>query len=84
MQEAIDEAQAPAAPFPLIRATLGNKFLVVNASTWGVAALGCWAAFRTGWNDLYPVSLALAAVVHFAVKVAVEVIELVAETLMPR
>ena len=84
MNQVFDNAQEPPAPFPLIRAVLRNKRLVVNVSTAAVAAVGFWAAYRTGVPDLYPLSVAMAAAIHLVLKVAVEVIELVAETLMPR
>lgn len=84
MNQIVEDAQAPAAPFPLIRTVLKNKRLVVNGGAIAVAALGFWAAYRSGVVDLYPVSLALAAALHLVLRVAVEVIELVAETLMPR
>lgn len=83
MNDALEEAHAPQ-PFPMIRTLLKNRRLVIAGGTAGVALLGFWAAFRTGVADLYVVSLLLAGAAHFVLKVAVEVIELVAETLMPR
>lgn len=76
--------QEAAAPFPQIRSVLKHKRRIVGAASAGVAALGIWLAWRTGVVELYAIALVLAAAVHMAMKVAVEVIELVAETLMPR
>ncbi|HEY9280150.1 MAG TPA: hypothetical protein VIP51_08760 [Eoetvoesiella sp.] len=76
--------ESPPAPFPLIRRLLSHKKSVINAGTAGTVALVAWAAFRTGFIDLYPVAVVLGVVVYFLLRVAVEVIELVAETLMPR
>lgn len=84
MQQVSDSmAQAPA-PFPVIRATLKNKNLVVRSGSAAVAVLGFWLAFRTGFVELYPMAIALAFAVNLILKAALEVVELVAETLMPR
>jgi hypothetical protein len=63
---------------------LRNRLLVVRGGAAAVALLGFWLAFRSGIVDLYPVAIVLAFAAHMVLKVAVEVIELVAETLMPR
>lgn len=84
MNPVFDDARSAPAPFPLIRAVLKNKRLVINGAAVAAAALGSWAAHRSGVVDLYPVSMVLAAALHLVLRVAVELIELVAETLMPR
>ena len=84
MQQISDSMAEAPAPFPVIQATLKNKNLVVRSGSAVVAVLGFWLAFRTGFVELYPMAVALAVAVNLALKAAVEVVELVAETLMPR
>lgn len=84
MQQVSDSMAEAPAPFPVIRATLKNKSLIVRLGSAAVALLGSWLAFRTGFAELYPVAIALAFAVNLILKVALEVVELVAETLMPR
>lgn len=76
--------QEAAAPFPRIRFVLRNKRRIAGIATGGAALLGIWLAVRTGIVDFYALALLLAAAVHMVTNVAIEVIELVAETLMPR
>jgi hypothetical protein len=84
MQDAFEQTQEAPVPFPVIRGMLKNKLLVVRGGAGAVAVLGFWLAFRTGVVDFYPVAIVLAIAVHMVLNVAVEVVELVAETLMPR
>ncbi|SAI74470.1 Uncharacterised protein [Bordetella ansorpii] len=80
---ATTESQA-SVPFPLIRALIRQKHIVVLLATLGVLLIGWWVAFRTGLVDGYVISAILAAATYFVIRVLVEVVELVAETLMPR
>ncbi|MGI4816028.1 MAG: hypothetical protein ACRYG5_20075 [Janthinobacterium lividum] len=84
MYDPSGQAAEPPAPFPVIRGLLARKKLVLYGGAIGVALLGFWLAFRTGFVELYPIAIVLAFVTYFVLQVAVEVVELVAETLMPR
>jgi hypothetical protein len=84
MQQAFYSMAGAPAPFPVIRATLKNKRLVGLSGAVGMGALVAWLAFRTGFVELYPIAIVLGFAAHRLLKVALEVIELVAETLMPR
>lgn len=78
---------APAAPdtrFPAIRTLLAQRRLIVNGGALAVAVLIAWAGWRWSVPELH-VAAALAGVaVHFILRVAIEVVSLVAETLMPQ
>ncbi len=84
MQQVSDPVAEMPEPFPVIRATLKNKNLVVRSGSAAVAVLGFWLAIRTGFVEIYPMAIALAFAVNLILKAALEVVELVAETLMPR
>ena len=84
MSESKELAGDPPAPFPVIRGMLRHKQGIPFGGAGAVAALGCWLGYRTGAVDLYPIAVLLALAVFFMLRVAVEVVELVAETLMPR
>lgn len=43
-----------------------------------------WLAWRTGWPEILLAAPFAAWVLHFIVRVAVDVVSLVADTLMPR
>jgi hypothetical protein len=49
-----------------------------------VLGLLVWLALRTGWIELSALAVAAAVAVHFVTRVAIDVVSLVAETLMPR
>ncbi|GAA4333031.1 hypothetical protein GCM10023144_23800 [Pigmentiphaga soli] len=72
------------APYPVIRALLARKRRIPPAGGIAAVLLGCWLGWRTGFAELYPIAVLLGAAAYFALKVAVEVVELVADTLMPR
>lgn len=84
MTDKLEQAGEPPAPFPVIRATLRHKRAIPAGGAAGVAVLVGWLAYRTGLVDLYPIALILAVAAYLALRVALEVVELVAETLMPR
>jgi hypothetical protein len=74
----------PAAPYPVIRGLIRHKRAVTAGGAAVIAALGCWLALRTGFVELYAVALLVGAASYVVLLAAVEVVELVAETLMPR
>ena len=84
MSDLYTAAQEAPAPFPMIRGLLARKRWISLCGSLGVLLLGGWLAWRTGFAELMPIALVLAGVAHLVLRVAIEVVELVAETLMPR
>jgi hypothetical protein len=82
--EQIDDSQCAPVHFPVIRGLLKRKQVVTRGVGLSVVLLGGWLGFRTGFIELYPIALLLGAFAYFVMCVAIEVVELVAETLMPR
>lgn len=80
----VSETVVPEPPFPAIALVLRHsRTILVGAS--GIAlALLLWLALRTGWLELVVFAPLAAFAVHFVLRVAIEVVSLVAETLMPR
>jgi hypothetical protein len=74
----------PAAPYPTLRAVISNKRLVTSIGAAAAFALGCWLAYRTGLVEIYAFAVFAAVAVHWISTAAIEVVELVADTLMPR
>lgn len=70
--------------FAAIKSLLKHKALVVWVGTIGIALVMIWLGFRTGFADLYVLAAILAAVAYGVLKVAIEVVELVVQTLMPQ
>jgi hypothetical protein len=77
-------ASASSAPYPVIRALIKHKKSVTAGGAAAIAFLGFWLALRTGFPEIYAFALMSAAVVYAVLRAAIEVVELVAETLMPR
>ncbi|OUM00133.1 hypothetical protein [Variovorax sp. JS1663] len=70
--------------WPAIRVLLAWRDRVTLGGALCVALLGFWLAWRTGWPELALFGLLLAAAAHAVLRVAIEVVALVAETLMPQ
>jgi hypothetical protein len=70
--------------WPAIRSLLAWR----DRITWGgsllVLLLALWLAWRTGWPELLLAGAVAAVAMHFVLRVAIEVVSLVAETLMPQ
>ncbi|HTH80791.1 MAG TPA: hypothetical protein VL593_17590 [Ramlibacter sp.] len=70
--------------WPAIRSLLAWR----DRITWGgallVLLLAAWLAWRTGWPELALAGVVAAIAMHFVLRVAIEVVSLVAETLMPQ
>lgn len=73
-----------AARWPAIRALLSWRAAVARGGALGVALLGAWLAWRTGWPELLAIGLVAGAAMHCVLRIAIEVVSLVAETLMPQ
>jgi hypothetical protein len=71
-------------PFPMIHALLAYRRVVPAAAAVLLAALIAWFGFRTGLPDLYVVAAIAGVGIYGIVQIAIEVVALVAETLMPR
>ncbi len=80
------ESTAPpaAAPYPTLRAVISNKRLVTYAGAAGIFGLGCWLAYRTGLVEIVAFATLAGVATYWALTAAIEVVELVADTLMPR
>lgn len=79
-----DHIEAPVPAYPAVAALLRQA----RAWTWGtplavLVAFG-WLAWRTGWLEMLLAAPFAAWALHFVVRVAVDVVSLVADTLMPR
>jgi hypothetical protein len=70
--------------WPAIRALLAWRDRVTLGGALAVALLGFWLAWRTGWPELALVGLVVAIAAHAVLRIAIEVVSLVAETLMPQ
>ncbi len=70
--------------WPAIRALLAWRDRVTLAGALCVGLLCFWLAWRTGWPELVLFGVLLGAAAHAVLRVAIEVVSLVAETLMPQ
>lgn len=70
--------------WPAIRWVLARRAVVCGGSGVAVFLLGLWLAWRTGWPELVLVAAIAAAALFGVLRLAIEVISLVAETLMPQ
>lgn len=77
-------AGPPEAPYPAIAALLRHRRTVARGTAAAVLLAGVWLAWRAQWPELVLLGAVLAGAAHFVVRVAVEVVALVAETLMPQ
>ena len=84
MEDTYNATEGAPAPYPTIKMALKNKRLIPAAASGATLLLGSWLAYRTNTVDFYLMSFVVAAGVYLVLKIALEVIELVAETLMPR
>jgi hypothetical protein len=72
------------ARWPAIRTLLRHRRLVPGGGALAVAAFVFLIAWRAAMPELYIVGAVLAAAMSFVLRVAIEVVDLVAETLMPQ
>jgi hypothetical protein len=70
--------------WPAIRSLLTWRHRITWGGTLLVVLLAAWLAWRTGWPELALAGAVAAVAVHFVLRVAIEVVSLVAETLMPQ
>ena len=75
---------APASRYPAVSALLAHRRWIVNGSAAAVCAAAFWAGWRTGLPEWYLAGPLLGAALHFTLRVAIEVVGRVAETLMPQ
>jgi len=80
----VSELTANDPPFPTIALLLRHSRAIRLGASAFVLAILLWLAFRTGWVELAVLAPFAALAVHFTVSVAIDVVSLVAETLMPR
>ena len=83
--EPIEDSWAPSRPaFPTLDAVVRHARALTYVAAFGVAALTLWLAMRSGWMELIVMAPVAGAVAYFAMRLASEMVALVAETLMPR
>lgn len=79
-----DDIEATPPAYPAVVALIRQA----RAWTWGtplvVLVVFGWLAWRTGWPEMLLAAPFAAWALHFVVRVAVDVVSLVADTLMPR
>jgi hypothetical protein len=72
------------APYPAIAALLRGRRAIALGSAVAAGLLTGWLAWRLQWPELYALGLLAGLALYFVMRVAIEVVALVAETLMPR
>lgn len=70
--------------WPAIRSLLAWRDRIALGGAAAVLLLALWLAWRTGWPELALIGIAAAVAMRFVLRVAIEVVSLVAETLMPQ
>ena len=79
-----DSTEVPTPAYPAVVALIRRA----RAWVWGVPlavlVVFGWLAWRTGWLEILLAAPFAAWALHFVVRVAVDVVSLVADTLMPR
>lgn len=76
--------ELPTVPYPAVVALLRHVRAWTLGPSLAVLLLILWLAWRTGWLELSVVAPIAAWGVYFVMRVAVDVVSLVADTLMPR
>lgn len=79
-----DETEVATPAYPAVVALIRQARAWIWGSALVVLVLVGWVAWRGGWPELLLAAPFAAWAVHFVVRVAVEVVGLVADTLMPR
>jgi hypothetical protein len=75
---------AAASRWPAIRTLLAQRRAIAAGGALATVVLGLWLAWRTGWPELALFGVAAGLAMFFVLRVAIEVVSLVAETLMPQ
>jgi hypothetical protein len=70
--------------YPSIKFVLDNRRLLQPIISLTPALLGLWGAWRTGAMDWLIIGLLLAPLVHIVSRVAFEIVDLIADTLIPK
>jgi hypothetical protein len=79
-----DDANGARPSYPAFRALLKRKSAATLSCGVGVTVIGFWVAYRTGLPDFYVLAAILGGAAYIASRIAIEVLELISETLMPR
>ncbi|MGO3125971.1 MAG: hypothetical protein ACTIKR_18265 [Advenella sp.] len=80
----MEDTSSQATPYPTLLAILKFRTSITISGGAILFLAVCWLGFRLGIPDLYALAMAIGVVVYFALKAAIEVVDLIAETLMPR
>jgi hypothetical protein len=70
--------------YPAVAALVRNARAWTRGPALAVLVVLGWLAWRTGWIELAFAAPFAAWAIHFVMRVAVDVVSLVADTLMPR
>ena len=73
-----------ASRWPAIATLLARRRAITWGGAIGMALVLAWIGWRLAWPELYLLALVTGAALHFVLRVAIEVVSLVAETLMPQ
>lgn len=79
-----DDFEAPPPAYPAVAALIRQARAWVWGTPLAVLLVSGWLAWRTGWPEILLAAPIAAWALHFVVRVAVDVVSLVADTLMPR
>jgi len=71
-------------PYPAVNMLLARRKLIPPIGAVLIAIVIACPAYRLGWPELYAVAVLCALCCHFILRVSIEVVQLVAETLMPQ
>lgn len=77
-----EETEAPA--YPAVRALLQRARIWTVGPPLALLVVMLWLAWRTGWLEAALIAPFAAWALHFVMRVAIDVVTLVADTLMPR
>lgn len=77
-------AQQSNPQYPTIAFILAQRATIVPIASFAVLLVLGWVAYRIGSVDLGVISVLAAVAVYFALKLLIEIVALVADTLMPR
>jgi len=78
------EADSQSTRYSTLMTILEHRSLITGGGALFMLIGMAWCGFRTGAAEFYVLAVLAAAGVYFILKAAIEVVDLVAETLMPR
>ncbi|RYF57905.1 MAG: hypothetical protein EOO27_14155 [Comamonadaceae bacterium] len=79
-----DDFATTAPAFPMLNTVARHARMLSYGAGVGMLAISLWLGLRMGWIELYVLAPIAGALAYFSVRLAAEMVTLVAETLMPR